>query len=101
MTIGGLDQPVISQRKNDADIRVRDGEVSLLGGLMQTQDTNTINGIPGLVNIPILGQIPVRQQLQGQVTQRAADRADSAHRAEAGYRRAGSARHRGGTRIRL
>ena len=56
VTIGGLDQPVISQRKNDAHIRVRDGEVSLLGGLMQTQDTNSISGIPGLVNIPILGK---------------------------------------------
>ena len=56
VTIGGLDQPVISQRKNEADIRLRDGEVSLLGGLIQTQDTNTLNGIPGLTNIPILGK---------------------------------------------
>ena len=54
--LGGLQQPVISQRKTDAHIRVRDGEVSLLGGLMQTQDSTTINGIPGLVNIPILGK---------------------------------------------
>ena len=34
VTIGGLTQPVISQRKADTHIRVRDGEVSLLGGLM-------------------------------------------------------------------
>lgn len=56
VSIGGLDQPVISQRKTDAHIRVKDGEVSLLGGLMQTQESNTANGIPGLVNIPILGK---------------------------------------------
>lgn len=56
VTIGGLDQPVISQRKNEADIRVRDGEVSLLGGLMQDQNTDSTSGIPGLVNIPILGK---------------------------------------------
>ncbi|HYL35564.1 MAG TPA: hypothetical protein VEV17_06605 [Bryobacteraceae bacterium] len=56
VNLGGLDQPVISQRKNEADIRLRDGEVSLLGGLMQDQDTTTINGIPGLVNIPVLGK---------------------------------------------
>lgn len=55
VTIGGLDQPVISQRKNEAEIRLRDGEVSLLGGLMQTQDTNSISGLPGIVNIPVLG----------------------------------------------
>jgi general secretion pathway protein D len=56
LDLGGLSQPVISQKKNEADIRLRDGEVSLLGGLMSTQDTNTINGIPGLVNIPIIGK---------------------------------------------
>ena len=56
VTIGGLTQPVISQRKTDSHIRVRDGEVTLLGGLMQTQDSNTTTGIPGLVNIPILGK---------------------------------------------
>jgi general secretion pathway protein D len=56
VNLGGLDQPVISQRKNEADIRLRDGEVSLLGGLIQDQDTSTINGIPGLVNIPVLGK---------------------------------------------
>jgi general secretion pathway protein D len=56
VTIGGLDQPVISQRKNETDIRVRDGEVSLLGGLMQSQDTNSTSGIPGLTNIPVLGK---------------------------------------------
>ena len=56
VNLGGLDQPVISQRKNEADIRLREGEVSLLGGLMQSQDTQTINGIPGLVNMPVLGK---------------------------------------------
>jgi general secretion pathway protein D len=30
--------------------------VSLLGGLMSDQDTSVISGIPGLVNIPILGK---------------------------------------------
>ena len=56
VTIGGLTQPVISQRKTDSHIRVRDGEVTLLGGLMQTQDSNTTTGIPGLVNIPLIGK---------------------------------------------
>jgi general secretion pathway protein D len=55
VTIGGVSQPVISQRKNEAEVRLRDGEVTLLGGLMQTQDTNSISGLPGIVNIPVLG----------------------------------------------
>src|SRR5437660_12400690 len=56
VNLGGLDQPVISQRKNEADIRLRDGEISLLGGLMTSQDSSSVNGIPGLTNIPILGK---------------------------------------------
>ena len=56
LNLGGLSQPVIGQKANEADIRLKDGEVSLLGGLMSDQDTSVIGGIPGLVNIPILGK---------------------------------------------
>ncbi len=55
--IGGISQPVIGQQANIADIRLREGEVNILGGLNQTQDTANSNGIPGLVNIPVLGKI--------------------------------------------
>jgi general secretion pathway protein D len=56
LNLGGLSQPVIGQKKSEADIRLKDGEVSLLGGLMSDQDTSVIGGIPGLVNIPVLGK---------------------------------------------
>src|SRR3984957_277562 len=56
LNLGGLSQPVIGQKKNEADIRLKDGEVSLLGGLTQGQDISTVGGLPGLVNIPILGK---------------------------------------------
>src|SRR3984885_9944482 len=56
LNLGGLSQPVIGQKKNEADIRLKDGEVSLLGGLMSDQDSSVISGIPGLVNIPIFGK---------------------------------------------
>jgi general secretion pathway protein D len=54
---GGLQQPVISQSKNTADIRLRDGETTILSGLSSTSDTNSVNGIPGLVSIPLLGAL--------------------------------------------
>ncbi len=54
---GGLSQPVISQSKNTADIRLHDGEVTILSGLSSSSDTNAINGIPGLVSIPLLGPL--------------------------------------------
>ncbi|MEQ1886829.1 MAG: cohesin domain-containing protein [Bryobacteraceae bacterium] len=57
VSIGSISQPVIGQRANIADIRLREGEVNILGGLSQSQDSTTSNGIPGLVNIPVLGRV--------------------------------------------
>jgi len=55
--IGGISQPIIGQRKVEHEIRIREGEVSLLGGLMQDQDTKSMSGVPGLSSIPILGKL--------------------------------------------
>jgi len=52
--VGGLSQPVIGQRKIIEDIRVRDGEVTLLGGLSQDQTTRARSGFPGLGDIPLI-----------------------------------------------
>ena len=53
-TIGGIQQPIISQRKIEHDIRLKEGEVSILGGLFERIDTKTLNGWPGLAHIPLL-----------------------------------------------
>src|SRR6202166_3080386 len=50
--IGGISQPIISQRSIEHDVRLKDGEVNILGGLVERTDTNTVNGIPGLAKIP-------------------------------------------------
>jgi general secretion pathway protein D len=56
VNIGGISQPVIGQTKNTADIRLREGEVNILSGLSQNSDGTTVAGLPGLTNIPLLGQ---------------------------------------------
>jgi general secretion pathway protein D len=53
-TIGGIQQPIISQRKIEHEIRLKEGEVSILGGLFERVDSKTLNGWPGLANIPIM-----------------------------------------------
>jgi general secretion pathway protein D len=53
-TIGGIQQPIISQRKLDQEIRLKDGEANVLGGLITRSETKGINGWPGLARIPIL-----------------------------------------------
>ena len=54
VSIGGISQPVIGQRKIEHEIRLKDGEVNLLGGIMEDQQTKSLTGIPGLAQIPIL-----------------------------------------------
>jgi general secretion pathway protein D len=54
--VGGVQQPIIGQRTYEADIRSREGETNILAGLDGIQDSTVVNGIPGLVNIPIFGK---------------------------------------------
>jgi len=50
--IGGIEQPVIAQHKIEHDIRLKDGEVSVLGGLIERDETTNRTGIPGISQIP-------------------------------------------------
>src|SRR5947208_3341821 len=52
--IGGITQPIISQRIIEHDIRLKEGEVSILGGLVQRTDSKTVEGCPGLARLPLL-----------------------------------------------
>jgi len=54
VAIGGITQPVISQRVIEHDIRLKEGEVSILGGLVQQTDSTTLEGWPGLAKLPLL-----------------------------------------------
>ena len=51
-TIGGITQPIISQRKVEHEIRLKEGEASILAGLVSRVDQKTLNGWPGLAKIP-------------------------------------------------
>jgi len=52
--IGGIQQPIISQRKIDHEIRLKEGEANILGGLVAKTDTKSLNGWPGLAKVPLL-----------------------------------------------
>jgi general secretion pathway protein D len=57
VNLGGIEQPIIGQRKVQHEIRMREGEVSLLGGLINTQESKQVTGIPGLSSIPLLRRL--------------------------------------------
>ncbi len=58
--IGGITQPIIGQRKIEHEVRLKEGEVNLLGGMMEDQQTKALSGFP------LLSQIPILQYLFGQ-----------------------------------
>ena len=62
-SIGGISQPIIGQKKIEHEIRLKDGESSLIGGIMDDSQTKALTGIPGLAQLPII------KYLFGQVTQ--------------------------------
>ena len=45
--LGGISEPEIGQNKETADVRLREGEVNLIGGIIQQTDTKSKTGIPG------------------------------------------------------
>lgn len=58
--IGGISQPIISRRLVDHEIRLKDGEMNMLGGILEDQITNNSGGTP------LLGQIPILRYLFSQ-----------------------------------
>lgn len=48
----GVSQPIIGQRSSEQVIQLKDGEPSILAGLLQKQDTRGVNGTPGLGELP-------------------------------------------------
>ncbi len=62
--LGGISQPIIGQSKITHDVRAKQGEVNLIGGLMQTQENKTVTGVPGLSSIPILRRLFTSESVQ-------------------------------------
>ena len=54
MTISGVTEPIISQRVAEQVIQLKDGEPSILAGLLQKQDSKNVAGTPGLGELPFL-----------------------------------------------
>ncbi len=50
----GVNEPIIAQRVAEQTIQLKDGEPSILAGLLQKQDTRGVSGTPGLGEIPLL-----------------------------------------------
>jgi general secretion pathway protein D len=52
---GGL--PTFGNREINTLIRLRDGETNMLAGLIRDDERTTLDGIPGLVDLPVIGHL--------------------------------------------
>jgi general secretion pathway protein D len=64
VNLGGINIPEIGQNKASIDIRLKDGEVNMIGGIIQDTNSKAITGIPGLAGIPLLGRLFSAENLQ-------------------------------------
>ena len=55
LTISGFNVPALSTRRADTEFELQDGQSFVIAGLMDNRVTNIYNKIPGLGDIPILG----------------------------------------------
>ena len=53
-TISGVTEPIIAQNTTDGVVRLREGEATILSGILNKQDIVSMSGIPGLGELPIL-----------------------------------------------
>jgi general secretion pathway protein D len=54
VTISGVTEPIIGQRSTEQVIQLKDGEPSLLAGIITKQDSLNISGTPGVGELPLL-----------------------------------------------
>jgi general secretion pathway protein D len=63
---GGL--PTFGNREIKTVIRLRDGETSLLAGLIRDDERKIMDGIPGLSDLPLVGKMFAHSQRQNEQT---------------------------------
>jgi general secretion pathway protein D len=63
---GGL--PTFANRYINTVIRLKDGETNMLAGLIRDSERNMLDGVPGLIDLPIVGRLFARNRKETQET---------------------------------
>ena len=57
VTFSGFTIPALATRRMETNIELAEGQSFVIGGLIDDRARATFNGIPGLVHIPVLGEL--------------------------------------------
>jgi general secretion pathway protein D len=60
--------PTFNSRTVSTTIRLRDGETNILAGLISDNERRSLDGVPGLSSLPVLGRIFSHNRKEGQET---------------------------------
>ncbi len=61
--------PVVNNESVDQTVRVKQDRTAILAGMLQTQTTNALNGVPGVGNLPGIQWLSSNQNAQNQQTE--------------------------------
>jgi len=56
-TINGTQVPIVETSQSETVVKIKDGSTLIITGLMKTEDTDTMYGIPKLARVPIIGRL--------------------------------------------
>ena len=57
ITIAGQELPSFGSRRVETDLRLREGESTLLAGLLQEQQRRQLSGLPWVMHLPVIKQL--------------------------------------------
>ena len=57
VSISGFTIPALSTRRAETEVEIRDGQSFVVSGLLDHRTTEMMSKVPGVANIPLLGQI--------------------------------------------
>ncbi len=57
LNLGGVSEPVILNNSAEETIRLKEGEASIIGGILTKSNNRSLSGTPGLAELPILRYI--------------------------------------------
>src|SRR5205814_3663929 len=60
--VGGVTQPVLTNRQVQHEIRLVEGETNILGGIITDTEATSLSGIPGLKSIPFMRYLFSQEQ---------------------------------------
>ncbi len=61
--------PIITNRTLSQTVRLKEGEPTIIGGLLDNQESRTLTGLPGFANLPVAGYFFGRRDTTAQDTE--------------------------------